>query len=120
MKNGFTLIELLGVIAVLAVLAIIAIPIVDRSLNESKEDLYETQVQQIIKGAKDYYTRNLTELPQNDGDKVTITIETLQEEGFLPLDIKNPETGENFLKTTEVIVVKKGNNYQYTLDEGTV
>ena len=120
MKKGFTLIELLGVIAVLGILAIIAIPIVDRSLNESREGLYETQIEQIIKGAEDYYTKNLDKLPQNDGDTNEITVKELQDAGFLPLDIKNPKTNENVSPNTTVIVTKNGNNYKYELDEETI
>lgn len=120
MNKGFTLIELLGVIAVLAILAIIAIPIVDRSLNESKDGLYETQIEQIIKGAEDYYASNLTELPQNNGETNSITIKELQNAGFLQLDIKNPKTDKNFSPNTTVIVTKDGNNFQYTLDEETI
>lgn len=120
MKKGFTLIELLGVIVVLGILAIIAIPIVDRSLNESKESLYETQIEQIIKGAEDYYTKNLDELPQNDGAKDEITVRELQDAGFLPLDIKNPKTNGNVSPNTKVIVTKSGNNYKYEVDEETI
>ena len=120
MKKGFTLIELLGVIAVLGILAIIAIPIVDRSLEESREGVYEPQTEQTIRGAEDYYTKNLDKLPQNDGDPNEITVKELQDAGSLPLDIKNPKTNENVSPKTTVIVTKNGNNYKYELDEETI
>lgn len=121
MKNrGFTLVELLGVIAILGILALITIPVIDSSLNKSKDELYATQEKQIIKGAKDYYTEHLTALPQTNGQVKTITINELQKAGYLPYDIKNPKTDKNFASTTTIKVTKNGNNYKYVLDKNTI
>ena len=46
----------------------------------------------------------LDELPQSVGDTACQTIETLQKNGYLPVDIKNPKTDENFSQLTEVCV----------------
>ena len=43
MKKGFTLAELLGVIAILGIIAMITVPVIDRSLNQGKSNLSETQ-----------------------------------------------------------------------------
>jgi len=120
MKRGFTLIELLGVIVILGLLAVIAIPIVDNSINKNKENLYHTQINQIIKGAEDYYATHLSELPKNNSDEKRLTIKTLQDEGYLDLNIKNPKTNEFFSPNTTIVITKKGENFKYKVDEGTI
>jgi len=120
MKKGFTLIELLGVIVILGILAVIAVPVIDSSINKNKENLYQTQIQQIIKGAEDYYATHLSELPKNNGDEKTITLKELQDKGNLSLDIKNPKTNENFSPNTTIIITKSGKNFKYKIDEETI
>lgn len=128
MKNGFTLAELLGVIAILGVIALITVPAINRSLDSGREDLYETQIEQLKKGAEDYYTEHLDEMPNMDGDMACKTIEELQKDGYLPLDIKNPKTDKPFSALTKVCVEKKsetsgsaievdGAEYVYTVEE---
>lgn len=106
MKKGFTLAELLGVIAILGIIALITVPAINRSLNQGKNDLYETQIEQLKKGAQDYYTEHLSEMPKEVGSSACKTIDELQKNGYLPLDIKNPKTNENFPLTTKVCVKK--------------
>lgn len=116
MKKGFTLVELLGVIVVLAIISMIAVPLIDRSINKSDEDLYNTQINQIVKAAKNYYAEpeNIDGLPQNDKDSVTVTLEALQKGGYLPTEVDNPKTGEPFKPTLSyVTVTKKGNHFEY-------
>lgn len=122
MKKGFTLVELLGVIVVLAIISMIAVPLIDRSINKSDEDLYNTQINQIVKAAKNYYAEpeNIDGLPQNDEDSVTVTLEALQKGGYLPTEVDNPKTGEPFNPTLSyVTVTKKGNHFEYkaTVDD---
>lgn len=122
MKKGFTLVELLGVIVILAIISMIAVPLIDRSINKSDEDLYNTQINQIVKAAKNYYAEpeNIDGLPQNDEDSVTVTLEALQKGGYLPTEVDNPKTGEPFNPTLSyVTVTKKGNHFEYkaTVDD---
>ncbi len=119
MKNkGFTLAELLGVIALLGIISLITVPAIDRSLNKGKTELYETQIQQLKKGLKDYLSENIKEMPQTDGKKTCKTISELQSDGYLPLNIKNPKTNEVFSQTTEVCVEKVENNeFKYYVNE---
>lgn len=118
MKNGFTLAELLGVIALLGIIGMITIPAIDSSLNKGKDELYDTQIEQIKKGGQDYYTEHLKEMPKDDGDESCRTIKQLQDDGYLPIDIKNPKTNKNFSSLTEVCVSKiGGNEYSYQVKE---
>lgn len=113
-KNGFTLIELLGVIALLAVLSLIAVPAIDTAIKSSREKLTETQEKQIVKGAREYYAEHLDLLPQNNADVSNVTLKTLQDGGYLPLNFKNPETEEKYdYNATFVKVTKDGQNFKY-------
>lgn len=117
MKNAFTLAELLGVIALLGIIGMITIPAIDSSLNKGKDELYDTQIEQIEKGGKDYYAENIKEMPKEKGNESCKTIKELQDGGYLPLDIKNPKTNENFSSVTEVCVTKISNNeYSYKVN----
>ena len=107
-NKGFTLIELLGVVAVLGIIAIITVPVINRSLSQSKENLYDVQIEQIKKGCQDYYSEHLSELPENNA-LACKTIEELQKGGYLPLDIKNPKTNV-FFDVTMRVCVKRSNN----------
>ena len=105
-EYGFTLAELLGVIAILGIIAMITVPAINRSLNQGREDLYQTQIKQLEKGAQDYYTEHLDEMPDSINSSSCKTINELQKEGYLPLDIKNPKTDEAFPLTTKICVKK--------------
>lgn len=119
MKNkGFTLIELLGVIVILSILSIITIPIIDNSLNKGKENMSETQKQQLIKGLKDYYADpkypdRLSKFNEISTTEVCKKVyEDLQQGGYLPADIVDPKTNDGY---TEVCVKKAegSNKYEY-------
>ena len=80
MNKGFTLIELLAVIFLLATLALIAAISVFGILSDSRESLYEEQVNTIEEAAKNY------QLVTPGLDNTTISLETLSEEGYLDSD----------------------------------
>jgi len=135
MKKGFTLVELLAVIAILGIIALIAIPAVDRALNQGENQAFETQKAQIIKGAKDFFSMNPQCLPVEedfscnkgvtcsiDGDctSVFVTVDTLQKEGFLQRNIKNPKTNDMFAPSTQIKIEAIGSGYKYTVLEETM
>ena len=123
MKQGFTLAELLGVIAILGIISLIAVPLIDNTINKSNEDLYQTQLNQIIKGAKSYYSEqeHLSELPQANGDVATIDLKTLQAQGYLPLDIENPKTKKSFSPSLTVKVTNVGGSrFEYEIIKSTI
>ena len=51
MTRGFTLIELLAVIVVLGLIAVVITPVITDTLNDSREDAYQKQVDNLIKAA---------------------------------------------------------------------
>lgn len=122
MKKGFTLAELLGVIAILGIISLITVPLVNGSIEKSNEKLYQTQIKQIIKGAKSYYEQNLSLLPDDNEASTSVNLKTLQEAGYLPADIENPKTKKKYSGETKITVTNvKGEGekdvYEYSVEE---
>lgn len=58
MKKGFTLVELLAVIIILGIIALITFPIVDKSIENSKQAALERTIDSILDAAHDYSIQN--------------------------------------------------------------
>lgn len=115
-KNGFTLIEILAVIIILGVISLIAMPVVTNSLKESKDDLYDVQISNIRESAKTWAADNINTLPTEANESVIVTLKTLQEDGYIDEEIKNPKTNELFSTTgTCVKVSYTGKKYTYNV-----
>ena len=54
MKKAFTLVELLGVIIILAVIALISLPIIDNTINQSRQNALERTIENIEDAAYRY------------------------------------------------------------------
>jgi type IV pilus assembly protein PilA len=79
MKKGFTLVELLAVIIIISIISLIVFPVVTKQITQSKENLYDVQVQTIIKAAKEKALDEEEILEKAKYGTVYITIEELQE-----------------------------------------
>lgn len=113
-KKAFTLIELLGVITLLGVIAVLIIPIVDKTIKEGKDDMYEQQLNTIIAAAKNWGTDNLFALP-DDGATVTITLADLKAGGYVAKDIKNPKTGKLMPDSLTIKITGVGERHTYEI-----
>lgn len=113
MKRGFTLIELLGIIVVLGIIATIVTPVIQSTLAQNQESVYNTLVKQIEGNAKDYLEYNTDKLPQDEGDSVVVKLGEMKEAGFIQISIKNPKTDNIISNESYVTVTKKGNNYTF-------
>lgn len=113
MKKGFTLIELLGVITLLGLLSLIVVPVVDKLIKDSEDELYQTQIKNIEAAAKNWASENIFSLPENVGEYVDKSICDLEKNGFLDVDIKNPKTNELFYKDSYVRITKTDYGYDY-------
>ncbi len=113
MKRGFTLIELLGIIVVLGIIATIVTPVIQSTLAQNQESVYNTLVKQIESNAKDYLEYNTDKLPQDEGDSVVVKLGEMKEAGFIQISIKNPKTDNIISNESYVTVTKKGNNYTF-------
>ncbi len=85
--KGFTLIELLAVLAVIGIVGLITTVSGVSILNVNKEKLYNEQIANIEKAAKNYQIET--------GTEENITLEELAGKGYLDSsDLKNPKTNE--------------------------
>ncbi len=114
MKNkAFTLVELLGVIVILGLLSIVIIPKVGDSIKNSKETSYRTQVNTIKKAANDFLIENTSTLETNKS--ITIKLGILKQEGYLPLNIKNPKTRKDFSNESLITITRNEEKYNFNL-----
>lgn len=114
MKKGFTLVELLAVITVFAILIIIILPRVSKHIDDSKEDLYKTQIDSIERATKDYLLSDRGKEERKRAQERTIYIELakLQEYDYLEKEkIKNPLDGE--IMNGVIRVTYRNNNYVF-------
>lgn len=121
--KGFTLIELLAVIVLLAAIAIIALPTVTKSIEDSKETAYQTQIETIKKAANDYILQNMvkgvkfSKFLKNSDDTIDIFLYDLKREGLVDKDIKNPKTGVK-LSDKMIINITKNTKGNYDIKVG--
>jgi len=118
MKKGFTLIELLAVIVIIRVVALIAVPSIMSNITESREKLYKVQVQNIELAAKKWATDSSDELDNNYLNSSFVSIEMLQDLGYLSKDkINNPNTSEAMNGCVEVAYDAASKIYTYNYDD---
>lgn len=115
MKKGFTLIEMLIVLSVLAILALLIVPIIGREMKEASLELYDEQIRYIEQAAENWGADHLSELPLVDGEKISVTLEILQDGGYVKKKLKNPKTKKVFPSTLEIEIRFQDNHYYYTV-----
>lgn len=92
-KKGFTLIELLAVIVILAALVSITATSVTKILNDSKEDLHNTQLIALKSTVEIWGSDNLDKLPEVDNCSY-LTLKDLKDDGLIDSEIIDPKTNE--------------------------
>lgn len=99
-NKGFTLIEILGVVTLLALLSTIIILSVNKPLKDSKETLYQTQIEEIKAAASMWRTDNIELIPETG--YYTITLNTLQNNGYINSDIIDSRDDSKILPSTQI------------------
>jgi len=94
-KKGFTLIELMAVVTILVILSLIIVPIVDKNVKRSKEDMYKIQIENIRLAGEGYFSDNVSSRPATSSF-CSVSIDTLVSQGYISGDVVNPKTGESF------------------------
>lgn len=113
MKRGFTLIELLAVIVVLGLIAVVITPVITDTLNDSREDAYQKQVDNLIKAANTWSIKNPDKLPSTD-NKMFLSLDTLTEDGIVEDDeIINPKTRKKMEGCISISYNSTYNQYEY-------
>ena len=79
-KNAFTVYEMVAVVTVLGLITIITVPIIQNSIQKSKESLYNDQVKSIEDAAKKWAMYNLDEI---DESSHYVSIQQLKDDGYL-------------------------------------
>lgn len=115
-KKGFTLIELIGVIVILALLTLIIVPNVVTYLQQGISNSKEYQNESIVLGAKNWASDHKDELP-DAGNSLNLQLSTLQSEGYIEKNIKDPETGEALDANAVCVVIttENGKKYNYAV-----
>ena len=116
-KKGFTLVELLGVLVVLSVILMIAFPLITTYINKSKQKAYDTQMEIIMTGLKNYANEHKEVLPVNDADYVTFTLGQLKSLGIANNSVVNPLDGKEIDDSMEFKIIKDGSKYTYQIVE---
>lgn len=112
-EKGFTLIEILAVVVILGVVSLITMPVVQKNINNSKKQAYETQIDNIERAAKDWASENLSYLPDKEGSSISITLYTLMSLGYIDNNLVDPITEKYFDTETVISITRKNNNYKY-------
>lgn len=115
--RGFTLLELLAVIIVLGVIALIVTPMIVKTVNDNKENLYQAQLGEIRTKTKDWMYQHLSSIPSVKNDVVTITLLDLKKSGLIGLDVRNPKTNELLPNDMEITIELVDNDYKITVLE---
>lgn len=119
MKNkGFTLVEMITVIALLGIIGLISIPVVEGVIKRSKGRVYETQLEEIISGAKKYATEYIENISSVDGAETIVCLSHLKELGYLEnTKIVDPRTDLAMDGGIIIKYVASSKNYEYRYDE---
>lgn len=116
-RNGFTLIELLAVIVVIALLALLVSTSVARIVNNSREDIYETQLLSIEKSARIWGGENINLLP-DAGECIYFTLGYLKNYGVIDDNILDSRNNKKISDNLKVKITGEINefdklNYKY-------
>ena len=121
-RKAFTLIELMGVLVIIGILTVILVPVINNTIKNNKQQLYDNQLEMIRLAARNLATDNTYILPEEDGEEICITLGQLRAMGYAEGTIIDPLTNKNFPDNLIVMIIKKGNDYDYVinLDGGTI
>ena len=115
MKNGFTLIELLVVIVIVGILSTIAYVTIDKSIKDSRNNLYNVQLNQIYDGTESWVFDNITKLENKQ--VYCVKLSTLEDEGYVEKGIINPKTDKKFNIDLYIKITQNISGYDYLLVE---
>lgn len=144
-QKGLTLVELLAVIVVLAVVALIVTPNALSSIAKYNDKMYETQLDNIKSGAKNWAAdiiserhclicvpednlhsdldcavtggEGCTEAAQDSGKSTSVFLAELQDGGYVKEKLENPRKKEPFSRCLEVVITidTDTGNYIYSI-----
>ena len=116
-KKGFTLIELMGILIVIGIIAVIAVPTINDTIKKSNNDLYNEQINYIVKHAERWSVSN-TDMISED-TTYYLTLDQMIEEGIIEDDdVIDPRDETSKINGCVVISFKKDySQYDYSFQE---
>ena len=108
MKKGFTLVELLAVVILMGVLLAFTYPKIIDIKEKKEQEIDSAKVKLINNAALEYMNNNLNEYSQNIGEKHCISLETLDRENLIPIEI------DDVLKKYNYVKIRIGINNQHS------
>ena len=111
-KKAFTLVELVGVLVIIGILNIVLIPVVGNSLKNSKQKLYDKQIDTIIMAAKAFASDYTYVLPE-ENETVNINLGQLKDTGYIDKEVKNPIDNNSFSECMLISITNNSGNYNY-------
>ncbi|MBR6690038.1 MAG: prepilin-type N-terminal cleavage/methylation domain-containing protein [Bacilli bacterium] len=112
-EKGFTLVELLGVIVILAIIFVLIYPSVSDVLSQSRETVYQKQINTMLNATYDFSLKNIEYLPEYN-EKNYVTLGELKYNGLLDASIKDPDTNEAFPDNLVISIHNVGSGYKYS------
>jgi len=112
-KKGFTLVELLGVLVLLIAVFLIIVPVVDKSIKDSKEKLYNNQIDGIKNSMKLWVDENQK---PDVTESITLSLYQLKQSGLIDVDIKDPKTNKNFPNDAKLTITNNEGVLEFTVD----
>lgn len=106
--------ELLVTIIVLGLILAITMPIVNKMINNSKENVYLETVRNIEEAAHMYVINNMKDFPETVGAYKFITIGQLQDEGLLVNTLIDPRTDLPINNGDVMVMMQSNGEYSYT------
>ena len=101
-ENGFTMVELTAVVVLIGLIAAIASIPINKMVKDSKQKLYDSQLDQIVLAVQNWTVDNPTILPPftNDGAPGSVNIETLISKGYLDEDVLDNFTSCSYVEVS--------------------
>jgi prepilin-type N-terminal cleavage/methylation domain-containing protein len=114
MKKGFTLMELLVTIAVLSMIVLIVVPQVSNIMEKSRNDAYLETKKSIESAANLYRIKNSNLFPSVIGEKYSVNIQTLKDNGLIKQNIVDPRTNTPIINGEVIVELLSNGEYSYS------
>ena len=109
-NKGFTLVELLAVIVIIALLSLLTVTSITKVVKDSKEDLYNNQIELIKSSAETWGTDNIDKLPEA-GECKYITVLDLKEYGLLDSKLMDSRTNKPISDNIKIKITSSNTGY---------
>lgn len=106
-RKGLTLVELIATLVILSVIALIVTPNIYVSVKDYKEQLHVTQMNSIRDAAKNWAADHINDanFPINNTFSLKITVQELQEGGYIDSNLKDTKGNSTFDESSAFVVI---------------